>query len=134
MSDDEDEDDLWGEVDQPDNDLMISSNLASVIGVEEKKVHEGEPDEGQVRWVAPSFAGLSNSDTVDVKGAHWNKEDKLPAFPPSPLKAKPLPTAGSPAPPPPAVGAPAMPSSPSPAFLLPQGADGRVDWTAMLAK
>lgn len=67
--DDDDEEDLWAEVDEPDSTITISSNLAAVIGVSEQKVHQGEPDEGKVRWVPPTFAGLSNSDTVNAKGA-----------------------------------------------------------------
>ena len=148
MSDDEDEEDLWGTMDEPDNNLMVSANLAQVVGVEEKKVHAGEPDEGQVRWVAPSFAGLSNSDTVDVKGGHWNKDEKaampsppvgMPAVPPTPSTAKAMPPAilGG-------MGASLLPSivqqpqtpgppTANPAFVLPQSADGRIDWGAMAA-
>jgi len=83
MSDDEDEDDLWGDVEEPDTNIMLSANLAAVIGKEETKVHAGEPDEGQISWTAPAFAGLSNSDMVDVKGGNWNKEALLPV-PPTP--------------------------------------------------
>ena len=127
MSDDEDEDDLWGDIDEPDNNLMVSANLSAVVGVEEKKVHAGEPDEGQIRWVAPSFSGLSNSDTVDVKGGHWYKEGDSPM-----TKAAPslVPNAATPG-----VTPAAQPSSTpwTPAFALPQGADGRIDWGAMMA-
>ena len=83
MSDDEDEDDLWGDVEEPDTNIMLSANLAAVIGKEETKVHAGEPDEGQISWTAPAFAGLSNSDMVGVKGGNWNKEALLPV-PPTP--------------------------------------------------
>lgn len=142
--DDDEEEDLWGEMEQPDNQLMVSANLASVVGVEEKKVHAGEPDEGQVRWVAPSFSGLSNSDTVDVKGGHWNKDegalDKkpgIPLVPPTPTTATAAaattPVAGGlvapPMVPPKAAAAPQA----NPTFLLPQSADGRIDWGAMMA-
>lgn len=77
MSDDDsDEEDLWGDLeDDPDDNVMISSNLAALVGTEVKEVHKGEADEGQIRWVAPQFSGLSNSDTVDAKGAHWNKDE-----------------------------------------------------------
>ena len=70
----DDEEDLWGGLEDETADLMISANLAQAIGVKEKAVHAGDADEGQVRWVAPSFPGLSNSDTVDTKGGHWNRD------------------------------------------------------------
>ena len=161
MSDDEDEDDLWGDVEEPDTNIMLSANLAAVIGKEETKVHAGEPDEGQISWTAPAFAGLSNSDMVDVKGGNWNKEALLPV-PPTPgtaaamLGTSPPAKAAEAAAPAKAAEAAApakaaetaaaakaaVPAVPpvigampaiNPTFTLPTAANGQIDWGAMMA-
>ena len=166
---DDEEEDLWGNIEEPQNDLMLSANLSAVVGGDAKPVHAGEPDEGKISWVAPKFAGLSNSNTVDIKGAHWNKDEKPsdatkgktatpavapPAMPPVAASAASaagpagaaLPWAGTAAPGAPLVptgllpgalptGAkPAAPGAPGMPLALPQSADGRIDWGAMMAK
>ena len=127
MSDD-DEEDLWGDVDETDmSNLHLSANLADVIGVAQNTVHKGDVDEGQVRWVAPTFAGLTNSDTVDSKGG-WMVENKsavvktgaAPANSAAP--AQPGPTA--------LLNHPMNPLNPN--FKMPtQQASSKIDWAAM---
>ena len=110
-------------MDEPEDNLMLSANLAAVVGKEETKVHAGEPDEGQVNWTAPKFSGLSNSDTVDVKGGHWNKDSPLLPVPPTPGTAAAM------------VGtSPPGKAGANPGFALPTAANGQIDWGAMVAK
>ena len=158
MSDDDsDEEDLWGDLeDDPDDNVMISSNLAALVGTEAKEVHKGEADEGQIRWVAPKFSGLSNSDTVDSKGTHWNHDEVeskdaaakgVPQVKLTPSTATSVvapPKAASDVLPTPTIATmPAAPTVPatkvvdsSPfkldaAFKLPQGTDGKIDWNSL---
>lgn len=141
MASDDDEEDLWGDFDndEPEGNLMLSANLAEAIGVQPKQVvHRGDADEGMVTWVAPSFAGLQNSSSVDT--VDWNKE-KAPASS-SVGGSQAPPTAATPAAAPGAFPAfPAFPAfggapgaQPQPLYKLPTGADGRIDWSALTAK
>lgn len=42
-------------------------------------MHKGDPDEGQITWVAPKFSGLNNSAAVAGTGAesgsHWYRDE-----------------------------------------------------------
>ena len=54
MSDDEDDEDLFADLEETPT-VALSANLCAIAGVEEKAVHQGETDEGVVSWVAQIF-------------------------------------------------------------------------------
>lgn len=77
---DDDDLDLFAEFEQEDmiEALHISANLRDVAGVANKPVTEDSHGDGMKTWVAPSFAGLDNSRTVDetTVGKHWYRDEK----------------------------------------------------------
>ena len=79
MSDDEDDEDLFADLEETPT-VALSANLCAIAGVEEKVVHQGDADEGVVSWVAPNLPGLNNSDAVLKKGGHWNNDGVTPLF------------------------------------------------------
>ena len=121
---DDDEDDLWGDFndDEVSSSVMMSANLCEVAGVAEKKVHEGESDEGKVTWEAPTFSGLNNSQAVGA-GTHWYN---APTPGQTPTTAAALATPGKP-------GAIDWSTMGVGGINLAKGANGQVDWSAMSA-
>lgn len=74
MSDDEEEEeDLWGDLEDLPSNIAISANLLAVTDAPGKKVTFDQPDESTITWVAPAFAGLDNSSAVGAKGS-WYAE------------------------------------------------------------
>lgn len=74
---DDDFDDLWGDMENDDDTstLTVSANLLEAVGQkDEKAVHKGDVDEGKITWEPPTFAGLTNSDSVTIKMQHWYKD------------------------------------------------------------
>ena len=72
--DDDEIDDLFADFEETDavDSAMISANLLDASGIDPSTVaavHAGEADEGRITWVAPEFSGLTNSTSVDTKGA-----------------------------------------------------------------
>lgn len=54
----------------------LSANLAAAVGGNAAVLHEGEADEGEIRWEAPKEAGLHNSSAVTGgAGRHWYHEE-----------------------------------------------------------
>merc|ERR1712046_543599 len=95
--------------------VMLSANLCAVAGVEERKVHEGEVDEGKIRWEPPTFAGLTNSTAVDA-GTHWYKEPQATPSTAAAMSAQP---------------ALKVDWNAKGSLDLKPGANGQIDWAAM---
>mmetsp|Transcript_29455 Transcript_29455/g.95015 ORF Transcript_29455/g.95015 Transcript_29455/m.95015 type:complete len:248 (+) Transcript_29455:99-842(+) len=70
-------DDFDDDLDAVNMMIGLSENLASDVGGKAAVLHEGEGDEGQIRWTAPKEAGLHNSDVVVAGGGkHWYNEEE----------------------------------------------------------
>jgi hypothetical protein len=68
-------DDFDDDLDAENMMIGLSANLACDVGGKAAVLHEGEADEGQIRWVAPKEAGLHNSAAVVAGGGkHWYHE------------------------------------------------------------
>lgn len=82
MADDDDFDELFAAFEEEDSldSLHISANLLDIAGANSSTAAQDGSDgnDGMKTWVAPSFAGLDNSHSVDTVsvGSHWYKEEK----------------------------------------------------------
>jgi len=78
MADEEDDlDGMWDELGDDDEHVAnVSGNLAQLLGISEKVVHEGDVDEGRMTWEPPAFHGLDNSDEVTISTRHWYRDER----------------------------------------------------------